>query len=115
MCVFWFPAKTIITKSPEDVILKDQPMVNFSCLATTDPNTKLTYTWKLNNEEVSNGLVNTANPGQVLINIQNSTDKGQQFRGTWTCVLTNGISTVEASANLGIYSGMALLVHVKSL
>ena len=82
----------------------------FSCLKIFINVFPLTYTWTLNGKQLSDGLVDTSVPGQVLIDTQHSEDKGAQFLGIWKCTASNGISMDFRIAQLQRHNGISGLL-----
>ena len=99
---------TINSLTPQSATLQYPNPISFTCQAQTDIATPLTYTWLLNNQPITNGLVNVSSTqGTVYIDIQNDASKGTEFLGMWSCVASNGISTAVANATLNRVPGMS--------
>lgn len=83
--------------TPQDTVTNFSRPVTFHVSAVSDPDTPVSYTWMHQGVQLENrpGKIFIETGGNLTINATEESDLGK-----YTCVATNGISTVEASAQL---------------
>ena len=93
--------KTQIVTAPMDMMIPEFTEAKFTCTGTTDPEEveNLKITWKKDNQTINYEMAQ-----RVFQNaIDNSvTISGSQYldTGKYTCVVSNGLDSAEASAQL---------------
>lgn len=92
----------MITRGPQTKILVPHKDVIFSCLASSDPLTPVSYRWLFNGMTIFNQPGRTEHDGYGTLRIitRNDCDGGRSFAGNFTCIATNGYSHDSASALL---------------
>ena len=96
---FHIPDATRITTEPTDVLYDPKEPASFTCAATTDSATTLTYSWLLNGQPVYTGGINTTT-NTLILDLPSLPKNGWDYIGTWTCNATNTHSWKAASARL---------------
>ena len=81
--------------------------VTFNCKARTDPETKIFYKWKYNDQDVNSGNIKT-NQEELFLDVDELQANNIHFIGKWTCEATNTFSTDKAHAYLRQKSGRYL-------
>lgn len=102
----WFASSepTIITMPPSDVILREQKIIEFKCMARTDPGLPLAISWYRGQN--SRPIIDEKNriyidaEYSLVLNLTNEEDDGRSFIASYTCVASNGITSANASARL---------------
>jgi len=74
--------------------------IHYTCRASFDPITPVTYSWTFEGHPITDGRVNTSSQGELYIDISQDGGHGKDFRGTWQCIASNGVSQDVATAIL---------------
>ena len=93
---------TQMVEGPANTELEYYKDVVFTCKGKADDSTPVEYDWLWEGRDVvyQEGRVQQDEDGSLRLITKNEDDGGKSFEGNYTCVATNGYSSVRASAVL---------------
>jgi len=101
----------VITEAPQNQNLVANSATVLSCPSTYDPSTPITVTWYFDGQPVVNeaGLVYTDAAGNLHINTPELSNGGASYCGNYTCVVSNGYNTDQASVIISPVIGRCIV------
>jgi hypothetical protein len=93
---------TVITTGPKDITMEWNEPITFQCEAMSDDATKVYFDWERDDVPIiyQPGRIEKLADNSLYIITENEDDSGKSFAGKYTCVATNGLDIVRASAEL---------------
>lgn len=102
-CCYFFAVRTVLTQKPQTVTAQLGQTYNFSVMATSDPNTPISYAWYFRQNEqqdelkiTSQGSYTVSSDGMSLI----VANVDESVLGKYRAEASNGISEESAAFNL---------------